>query len=269
MIGSIFVEQIRRSWRAMLYWGAGIGFLFFYVMAVIQDVEIINQYQRLMETMPPALLSVFGMTEVSLLATPDGFVAFGITYGALCLAVYAVLSGLSISANDEDEGILDVVLSLPVSRRRVLVERFLAFTVMAIGITLISYVGILLGRMAVPPEVSFDLGRLLIGTLNMIPITIAIMAITMMFASLIAQKRMVSAIAGLFVIASYFIFTLGNAVSSTFTDVLIRLSVFTYFDGEQTVATGIRMDDAAILLGVAIAALIGSIMAFERRDISL
>jgi ABC-2 type transport system permease protein len=270
MTGTIFVEQLKRSWRDTLFWGLGIAMLMFYVLAIIQDVDVLKQYEQLLASMPPALLSAFGLDDAASLSTPEGFLAFGgMTYGILLLAVYAILSGLNITANDEDEGILDVVLALPIARWRVIVEKFLAYVLMVSVIVLIGYGGIIGGRIVVPAEVELDMSRLLVGTLVMIPTTLAMLAVTMMIASLISRKRIAMALSTTFVVASYFIFTIGNAASNAITDFLARLSLFSYFDAEQTVTNGLQVGNIVILLAIIVVSLGISVVAFERRDINV
>ncbi|NOG48178.1 MAG: hypothetical protein HND48_01075 [Chloroflexi bacterium] len=58
------------------------------------------------EAMPKVLLQAFGLTDVRVLATPEGFVGLAyFTYAAIVMAIYAVSAGMSITANDEENGI--------------------------------------------------------------------------------------------------------------------------------------------------------------------
>ena len=127
MSGTIFMETLRHNWRIALYWGLGIGGYAVLIILLIPSVDVLKQYADLVANMPAGMLKMFGAADASSLGTPEGFLGFGFfTYTVLMLAVYAVVAGLGVTANEEDQGILDVVLSLPVPRWRIIVERLAA-----------------------------------------------------------------------------------------------------------------------------------------------
>lgn len=59
--------------------------------------------------------------------TPEGIVAVSF-FGkfALLFTAYPVVMGMRVTSNEEDDGILDVLLSLPVARWQVILEKFAA-----------------------------------------------------------------------------------------------------------------------------------------------
>lgn len=142
---AVFNETLRRDWRGMIYWGIGLGALGLVIMTIIPNVAILKQLQGLMTTMP-ALLKTLGMEDAAQLATPEGFISAGY-FGRvlLILAVYTVLSGLNITANEEDQGILDVVLALPLPRWRLVMEKFAAYSLMLAGVVGLGFVGLYVG----------------------------------------------------------------------------------------------------------------------------
>lgn len=263
----IFIEQLKRGWRSAVFWGLGIGLLGFYVTSVIQNAEILQQYEQILSALPAPLLAAFGVTNAESLVSPEGFIGFGfLFYAILMLAVYAVLSGLNITANDEDDGIMDVVLALPIPRRRVIAEKFVAYALLSVVIVIIAGMGLFAG--ASVTIIELDRGKLLAGTINLLPTMLIIMAFTAMVASLIARKGIVASIASAFVILSYFLFTIDNATDSPITTALGQLSFFHYYDAEQVMQTGLALGNMALLLGLTVVCVAISLIAFERRDIA-
>lgn len=263
----IFVEQLKRAWRPAIFWGGGIGLLGFYVASVIQNAEILQQYEAILAALPLPLLAAFGVSDVSSLVSPEGFIGFGfLFYAILALAVYAVLSGLNITANDEEAGIMDVVLALPIPRWRVIAEKFAAYTVLSAVVVFISGIGLFAG--ASVTIIELDRMRLLEGTVNMLPTMLVIMAFTAMVASLISRKGLVATIATSFVVLSYFLFTIDNATDSSLTTALGHLSFFHYYDAEQVMQTGLALGHVALLLSLTAVCVAISLVAFERRDIA-
>lgn len=266
MFGSIFIEQLKVSWRQALYWGGGLFCLNLMIMGVIQDVDVIEQYRVLLDRMPPLLLSAFGLSDVSVLTTPEGFIAFAaFTYGLLAMCVFGVLAGTAITANDEDDGIMDVLLSLPIPRRQVIVERFTAYAVITLAIALIAYLGIVAGTFITP--LTLDLGILFQGAMNFVAPVILIIALTAFLASIITRKIFVLGIAGSVVIYSYLLYSFAGAVDLEWMRVVERFSFFYYSDAEQVALEGLALGNVALLLGIAVALIAVSLFTFERRDI--
>lgn len=269
MTGAIFVEQLKRGWRNSLYWGVGLGLLVFYVTAAIEDPAIIDSYRGILEALPPAMLSAFGISSPDLLTSPEGFIAFaGFAYGSLALAVYGVLSGLNILSNDEDGGMLNTLLALPIPRWHVIVERFLAYTVMLFVIVMMLFGGIVLG--AAVFGVDINLMTMFLGCINMMPAVLAIIAVTALFSSLIANKLIVTGLSAGFVLASYVFDVVADAVSDTnsVAEVLRQISVFNYLDAEAVVINGsLQPSNIILLLTVAVICVGIATVAFERRDI--
>ena len=267
MSGTIFIEQLKNSWRQIVYWGGGLAFLAMFIMAILQDVTLITQYQQLLERLPSAILGAFGLSDAAALATPEGFIGFAaLTYGTILMAVFAVVAGLDVTANDEDEGILDVLLSLPIPRWRVIVERSLAYGVIIVAIALLEFVGIVIGTFFTPLEI--NLMPLFLGCIGLIPAGLILMAVTVFLTSLISHKIIATGLAAGFALVSYVLSIIGSAVTEgSFGRMLGRISVWTYFDSQTVIQEGLNPANVVGLLALTLVLLLASLYAFERRDI--
>ena len=267
MAGTVFAEILRRHWRQVLYWGLGIAVLIVYVLVVTADSEVLAGYAEMVAKFPPALMEMFGL-DAETVGTIEGFLAFGVfTYSAIILAVYAIIAGLSITANEEDAGILDVVLSLPLPRWRVVLEKLAAYSVILLGIVAIGCAVAVLRLQA--SEYQLDMGNLVQSFLNLVPITMLIMAFTAFVASLVRGRNTAAAIAAVFVIASYLIDSLGGMLGGQLAETLSRFSVFYYLDAEAVLRSGLVWTHVVGLLAVTGLLAAGSVWAFERRDVGI
>ena len=268
MAGAIFRETLRRHWRQMLYWGIGLGLLGFYVLVVIKDVDMLAQYASIVESMPPVLMQMFGVGDAAALATPEGFISFGFfSYTLLMLAVYAVMAGLNVTANEEEEGILDVLLAQPVPRWRVMAEKLLAYALATVGIVAMAFLFILAGIQAAGIPVS--VGRMLEGSVNILPSTWLMIAFTAFAAVVFRRRGTAVMVASVFVIASYFINFLGEAASGSLANALRAVSFFNYYDPNAVMVSGLNAGSIALLLGVTAALAAGALWAFQRRDVGV
>src|SRR5262245_38818129 len=105
MSGAVFFETVRRSWKGMVYWGVGLGLMAWLQTIIIPDVEALKKMADLMKSLPPFLLQAFGSTDIAFMSTPEGYMTLQwFSWAVLILAVYSVLSGLNVTANEEDRG---------------------------------------------------------------------------------------------------------------------------------------------------------------------
>lgn len=268
MSGVIFVETLRRNWRQILYWGLGLALLGFYIMVVIPDVDALQQYAKLVENLPPALLKMFGAEDAAAIATPEGFVSFGyFGYTLLILAVYAVIAGLSVTANEEDDGIMDVLLSLPVPRWRVIVEKTLAYALIVVLIIMLGLVGLWAGMQSSALQV--NMMRLVEGTVNMIPSTLLMLVFTVFVSVAARRKSTATAIVAAVIVASYFMTFIGEAVTNEIVQALSKLSFFSYYASQNVIANGLNLGNMLLLLAVTALFFVGSLWFFQRRDVGV
>lgn len=269
MSGVIFWSTLRRSWRTGLYWAIGIALLGVYVIVAIPNVDMLNQYADLVGSMPPVLMQMFGVNDVSTMATPTGFLGFAFFgYSLLVLAAYAVIAGLNVTANEEDRGILDVTLSLPIPRWRLVAERLLAYALIVVLMLTFTYAAMWI-VMQGSNGLEIDPTRLLEGVANMLPSTLLVLAFTGLAGTAFRTRGLAAAVATAFVIVSYFVDFLGNVASDTAAGAVRVLSFFSYYDGGDVMNTGLVWGNVILLLVVTAICTVGALWFFERRDISV
>jgi ABC-type transport system involved in multi-copper enzyme maturation permease subunit len=261
------METLRRSWRAMLYWGLGLASYAIIFPLIIKDADILKQYGEIAKAFPPALMKLFGGDAASM-ATPEGFLAYGLySYMLLILAVYAIINGLNITANEEDQGIMDVVLSLPLPRWRIIVEKYLAYVLMIVVILVMMFVALWVGMQS--SALKIDTAKVVDSTFNLLPSTLLMMAFTAWAGAFFRTKGTATAVASFFVVGSYFLNFLGEAASETFFNPLRNLSFFRYYDHNGVILNGLSWGNISLLLVAAVVLFAGSLWFFQRRDIGV
>jgi ABC-2 type transport system permease protein len=262
---SIFNETLRRGWRGMIYWGVGLGLLGFIITIIIPNITALKQFQNLMATMP-AVVKALGMEDAAQMATPEGFISAGY-FGRviLLMAVYAIVAGLNITANEEDAGIMDMLLSLPVPRWRIILEKFAAYVLMLVVIVSLGFIGIYLSGVSSPIHV--DSGKLIIGSINMLPSILVMLTFTMFACTFFQRKNQATAVSAFFIVGSYALDFIGSAASESPIARLRGLSFFTYYDNGHIMQTGLNGANIILLLGVTLILVAASVWCFQRRDI--
>jgi ABC-type transport system involved in multi-copper enzyme maturation permease subunit len=269
MTGVVFMHTLRRNWLTGLYWASGIALLGVYALVVIPNVDMLKQYAQLIQSMPPLLIQAFGVSDASDIATPSGFLGLAFfSYMMLVFAAYGVIAGLNISANEEDRGILDVTLSLPIPRWRLILERFLAYALIIALILLVTFL-CMWGVKLTNSGLDIDAGRMAEGIFNMLPSSLLVLAFTLLAGALLRSRGAAAGAAAAFVIVSYFVDFLGNAASGTAAASLRVLSFFSYYNGGKIMSTGLNWGSVGLLLAVTVLCVAGGLWCFQRRDVGV
>jgi ABC-2 type transport system permease protein len=269
MSGAIFIETLRRHWRGMLYWGIGLGVVALTRIIVVPDVDVLRQFTELMETLPAFMVQAFAGEDVTYMSTPEGYlsVAF-LNFMLLFIGIYALIQGLNITANEEDRGILDVLLSLPVPRWRVMLEKFLAFALLVILLIVLMLVGIGIG-LVMTPALAIDPTKLLSSAIGLLPGVLSILAFTALSGALLRSRAGAAGAASAFLAVSYFIDFVGRGASDSFDYQLRAISIFKYYDSSEIMRLGLNWANVGLLAALTLVFLSIALWAFERRDIGL
>jgi ABC-2 type transport system permease protein len=268
MSGTIFAETLRRNWRTELVWGLGIGLLGYFIVVLIGDASFLENMTAVLNSLPPSVLEVFGASSVSSFTSSEGFVsAVFFTYAGLIMAIYALLSGMNLSANEEESGILDLVLSLPVGRLQLMLERYAAYVLMTVGMALLIYMGLFLGSLQTGLKI--DKGLLLAGVVNMLPITLFMMAFTAAVAVIVHRRGTALGIAAAYLIVAYFLNFLASAVTHVIVQTASYVSMFTFYDSQTVLQQGLVIGNILVLVIALLVFGAAALYFFKRRDIAV
>jgi ABC-2 type transport system permease protein len=268
MSGVVFRETLRRNWKAAILMGVMMALMAAYITVIFGNSEMLANMGGMLKSMS-FLVDTLGGGDAAFIATPAGMLNYGFfSWMVLLLAGWAVLAGLNVTANEEDRGILDMVLTTPVPRWRLVLEKLLAHTLVIMVSLAIGYVAL---AVSVGNTAAFaaqlNASRLLECMFNMVPPILLVLAFTALLATLLRRKNTVSTICGVFVIASYFVDMLARSVPDA--DGLRALSFFKYYDPVNVMKNGLVWGNTLGLLAVTFLMIGGAVWAFRRRDIGL
>jgi ABC-2 type transport system permease protein len=270
MVGSVFLETLRRNWRASLYWGVGIASYAVVALLILPNQEALQQYVGLMRTLPSGIMAAFGLEDVALIGTPEGFLGYSyFLYIVLVVAVYAILAGLNITANEEDSGVMDMVVSLPVNRWQIVIEKFTAYALLILLIILVGFIGLALGRSLNVNAEPVTINTLLTSSLNMFPSSLLVLAFTALVSVIVRRRSMAAGLAGSFVVVSYLLNALGAMVNNSVGDALSNISFFKHYDAMTVLLSGITWSTVIVMIVIALLMAAASVVLFQRRDIAV
>jgi ABC-2 type transport system permease protein len=217
------------------------------------------------ESLPPAMKAAFGATGAIPLSTIEGFLAVELYqfFWVLMLGIYVAYLAGGLVAGDVERGRMDVLLAAPVSRRRVVVEKFLSLVPSVVVLNLV--VGVLVYGAVVAVGESMPVADLAMAHLLSIPYLLACGAIGLLLSVLtddadVAKRGGLGAIFGLFLLE-----TISQSADVGW---LGAISPTRYYDPTAILVTGeYDWAGAAILLGGTAALVAVSAWWFRRTDI--
>lgn len=251
--------QLHDRRRSLLAWGLPIGLMSAFIVAIFPSVE--DALGKAVRDYPAELKEAFGIGE---LATVEQYLeaemlSLIVPLALGYLAVRSVASGLSGAA---ESGRLDVLLSAPVSRGRLVAAGFAATAIELAAVLVVSLLLTAIGSWLSGAGLSF--GPALAGFANVWPLALLFAGLGVVVTGFSLRTSVVTGSVAGILVAMYVVDLIGRLDTSL--DWVRYGSVFRYYG--KAIEDGI--DPLAfcgiVVVATALAAL-GALM-FERRDLS-
>ncbi|WP_182881585.1 MULTISPECIES: ABC transporter permease subunit [unclassified Microbispora] len=253
--------------RALIGWTVGLcAFLGMYISiyaSMMKDPDTFTK--QAIAKYPGALRDLMG--GLSDIATGTGYLQ-AIAYqllGPLLFTMCAVILGNRALAGPEEAKTLELTLTLPIDRRRLLLERWSALALGLLGVALVTLVVAAGASSAAGMGVPF--GRILAAHTGLFLLVLFFGTLTLCVGAAFGRKQVALAVAGVWGVAGYIVETMGRSV-----DALAWLRWLTpvhyYLDG-RPLYQGWPYGDYLVLLGATAVLLMTALLAFERRDVGV
>jgi ABC-2 type transport system permease protein len=266
MLRTVLGKTLFEQRRALLWWGLGLflaGAMYapFYP-SIRENAEALDDY---MQSMPEFLREAF-LGASGDFTSPAGYLNTELFnfFAPILLLLFAIGAGARAIAGEEEGRTLDVLLSTPISRRRLLVHKALAI---ALGGALLSAFLWLSVPLTGPP---FDLTPSL---RDLTAATVAAYVLAMAFGSVALAIGCATGRRGLAVGV-----TAGLAAGLWLVDLLVpaidqiawlqKLSPFHWYMDPEPMMNGFDVPSLLVLGGIAAAGFVVALLAFERRDLA-
>jgi ABC-2 type transport system permease protein len=264
MLGTVFAKALRDQ-RTALAWWAG-GFVVTVLMyasffpSVRQNAEQLTQY---LENLPDVIRNLIGGLDFT---TPEGYLQSELFsfIAPILMLVYAIGVGARAVAGEEEAGTLDLLLSTPVPRRRVLLDKFGAMMVATFGLTVVMWLSVLvLG----PP---FDLRPGFEGftamSLNTFLLGLAFGSLALAIGASTGRKALAIGAPSGIAVATFIVNALAPSVD--WLEPFRVVSPFYYYSSGDPILSGLDPAHASVLAAISAVSLGYASWAFERRDLA-
>lgn len=215
-------------------------------------------------------LEIYKAMGMSLGTFPDWVGSILVIFMPLVAAIYGIINGTGTLAGEEEDGRLEMIVTLPLPRWQIVTAKALAFAISSLVIFLVVSLvstGVFLG---IQNQIETEMvGMDMFKTVMMSwPLVFAMGMLGMFLAAFCANRRFASMIAAAVLVVGYF----GSNLAAS-TDVLEPfepLFLFTYLDASGTaVMKGQAAGDMLVLLGVGLVSFALALFFFQRRDLTV
>jgi ABC-2 type transport system permease protein len=267
LLSNVFVKSLRDELWPMVWWASGIGLLSAMIIAFFPSIRGNDDFNAMLESYPDNLMALFGLTKLTDITSAVGFLnaeLFGLM-APLLFVIHGVVLGSGAIAGEEGRGTLEILLTEPISRRKLVAQKFAAMITNAIFLGLVLWIVLVISALAI------DMG---VSVLRLAAITFSTVLLGVTFGALAFAAGCItgSRSNSVFIVAAVAVGTyLLNAASGivSYMQWAKWMSPFFYYNAADPLANGLNPTHAAVLLAT-IAILLGAGYAgLQRRDLRL
>jgi ABC-2 type transport system permease protein len=264
---TVAFRLVRDRRRSTLWWVAGVVGMVLFVLAFYPSLKGQASLDELVDDLPEAMRSLFGIEEGVSLSSAAGYLQARLyaTTLPVMLIVFAIGLGARTIGGSEEEGTLELLLANPVTRRRVAVERYAA----AVGLLVALGVASTVAALMLAPVVGALDDVAVTGVLgaNAGAVCLALLHLSIAFAVGAARGRRGPALAAAAGVAvgGYLLQGLASA-----TDVLHPARFFTpwqWYLGRNMLVNGVAPDAIVVPVVLSAIAFAAGLVLFARRDL--
>jgi ABC-2 type transport system permease protein len=223
-----------------------------------------DPFQKLMQN--PAYAGFTGGRNISMLEV-KGFITLEFfSWWWMLAGLFIAYLSVSVIASDFENKRMDVMLSTPISRRRYLLEKFSAMSIIALFTILVAIAGLAGGLANINALGEFSAEAVFLSLIGCLPFLMVVAAVGMLTAVFFQKVRVGMGITFAFLFAEFFLYTFGSFSKSL--EWMKTISIFKYWDYSSVIIDDLFKTGDFILLAVlAILLIISGIWVFEKKDI--
>lgn len=259
----VFARSLREERRGLVGWSVGIATYCVVMLSVFPTIHDNKAFAKIFEAYPEVFRKLFNVADFT---TGPGYLGAEIfsVIAPMLLALFAILWGSDLAAGEEDRGTIDLLLANPVSRRRVVLEKWAALAVgtLWLGAVLEATLGLL------GPVFSLSVGwaGLSAAVAGSVAFALAVATLALAVGASSGSRGLARGVATALAVASYLLSALAPLVSAF--ERVAWLSLWDQALGHQPLTTGLRLGNLGVLAVVVVVLLAVSLWGYDRRDLA-
>lgn len=262
---SIGLKSVWDQRRSLLWWIGSTALLSALVVMLYPSIDGGEELEALFEQLPGPMQAMIG-EEIDL-STAAGYLDIRMftTIAPIVFLVYGIWRGVAAIAGEENRGTMDLLLSHPVKRWRIVVENAAA---MLFGLTMIAvaiWAGMIAGALIM--DVDFSFTRAGMATSMGVLLGMLFGTVALAIGSYTGKSGLATGFSAATAIATYLLHTLAPLVD--WLEPAQYVSPFHYYIGHSVMLQGFNAAYAMILVLLSLVFVAIAIIAFQRRDVQV
>lgn len=263
MLPVLVSKSLHDRWRSLLAWTVGLCAIAAAQLSVYPSVRDsaagMNQF---IDEFPEAFRTIFRIEDYTsgpgFLGTELFSMFVPLIFIGLCAAWCA-----AATAGEEDAGTADLLLTLPVSRARVVVSKAAALVVALAGVIALFCVVLLLGAQMV--DLSVAAGNVVAATLAAALLGLLFGGVALLIGAGLGRRGAALGGAIGLALAAFLLYSLAPLVD--WLEPWQKASPFHWALGTDPIRNGLDVGWGGVLVGLSLALVVASALVFDRRDI--
>jgi ABC-2 type transport system permease protein len=258
----LILQELKFRRNAIIGWGLGLCFF---------PLVYITIYPSVAEEMAGlADLEIYQAMGVNLGSFEDWIGSILILFVPMILSIYALINGTGTLAGEEEDGRLEMIVTLPLERWQIVTAKAIALSIatfiILLIVSLVSAV-VLLGIQS-QAESQVTPFELTTAMLTAWPLVFAFAMMSLFFAAFSSRRRIAALIMTAVLIISYFGANLITQVSSLAS--LEPIFLFSYLDSTaNAVLNGQQIGNVLVLLAVGLVSFVLALYFFTQRNLTV
>jgi ABC-2 type transport system permease protein len=218
-----------------------------------------------LDQMPEAFRALFSTTGADM-STPAGYVQIELLsfMGPLLLLVYAITAAVSGISGEEDRHTLDLLMSAPVSRARLVLERFAALAVGILALAAVTGLALQLeGRLA---DLVLPVSGTAAAMLHLALLALVFGTLALAMSAVTGHSTLSRAVPAVVAVLAYVVNGLAPLVD--WLEPLQRLSPFYQYVGHDPLRTGVSWSGVLVAVATTAVLLAVAVAGMRRRDVA-
>jgi ABC-2 type transport system permease protein len=261
MFRLLWQELIFRR-NAIIGWGLGLCFF---------PIVYIGIYPSVADQMAGfADLEIYKAMGMSLGTFADWVGSILIVFMPLIASIYGIINGTGTLAGEEEDGRLEMIVTLPLPRWQIVTAKALALTISTIIIYMIVSIVSFIVFQAIESQIETELTGLdmVTAVLSALPLVFAMAMIGMCLAAFCSSRRVAAMISAAILVISYFGNNLAGSTSAL--EPFEPFFLFTYLDASgKAVIEGQQAGDMLVLISIGVVAFALAVFFFQRRNLTV
>jgi ABC-2 type transport system permease protein len=265
VLRNVFLKTLRDVRRGFLGWSSGLVLLVALLIAVWPTVRDNPELNRLVEEYPDALKAFIGFGGQLDYTSPAGYLGSELFsfMAPLLLLIAGIGAAAGAVAGEEERGTLDLLLANPLSRRRLALEKLGAVVAELAALAAVLLAALWVGAKAAGMEIS--LGHLAAATASLLLLALSFAAVAFALGAGTGRRALAIGLTSAAAVLAYLVNSLAPLVAAF--ETLQPLSPFYHYAVSDPLRHGLEASHVVVLLGIALAASVVAVAAFDRRDL--